>query len=46
MLDADGSRQLGDKAAEEGEAAYVIQPAAAVKLVRDGDLVDGLVALP
>ena len=46
VLDADRRRQVEDQLAEEGEPADLLEPAAPVELVRDGDLVDRLVALP
>ena len=46
MLGADRRGQVRDELAEEGEAADVLEAAAAVELVGDGHLVDRLVALP
>jgi hypothetical protein len=45
VLDTDRCGQVQDELTKEGEAADVLQVAAPVELVRDGDLVDRLVAL-
>ena len=46
VLDANGGGELGDEAAQIGDAADVLEAVLARELVRDSDLVDGLAAVP